>query len=97
MPSTAQTCTCAGFLSQLTPCVVAVEPCGSAHYWARELRKLGHDAPLIAPQFVKPYVKGDKHDAHDAEAICEATSRPGMRYVPVKKRHKPCFGFAADW
>jgi len=72
------------FFRQLTPCVVAMEACGSAHYWARELRKLGHDARLIAPQFVKPYVKGDKHDAHDAEAICEAASRPGMRYVPVK-------------
>ncbi len=72
------------FFRQLPPCLVAMETCGSAHYWARELRELGHTVRLIAPQFVKPYVKGDKHDAHDAEAICEAASRPSMRYVPVK-------------
>ncbi len=72
------------FFRQLPPCLVAMEACGSAHYWARELRELGHTVRLIAPQFVKPYVKGDKHDAHDAEAICEAASRPSMRYVPVK-------------
>lgn len=72
------------FFRQLPPCLVAMEACGSAHYWARELRELGHEVRLIAPQFVKPYVKGDKHDAHDAEAICEAASRPSMRYVPVK-------------
>ncbi|RPR53509.1 IS110 family transposase [Pseudomonas aeruginosa] len=64
------------FFRQLPPCLVAMEACGSAHYWARELRELGHTVRLIAPQFVKPYVKGDKHDAHDAEAICEAASRP---------------------
>jgi transposase len=72
------------FFRRLEPCLVAMEACGSAHYWARELRQLGHEVRLIAPQFVKPYVKGDKHDAHDAEAICEAASRPGMHYVPVK-------------
>lgn len=72
------------FFRQLEPCLVAMEACGSAHYWARELGALGHEVRLIAPQFVKPYVKGDKHDAHDAEAICEAASRPSMRFVPVK-------------
>lgn len=72
------------FFRQLPPCLVAMEACGSAHYWARELGELGHEVRLIAPQFVKPYVKGDKHDAHDAEAICEAASRPSMRFVPVK-------------
>ena len=72
------------FFRRLEPCLVAMEACGSAHYWARELRQLGHEVRLIAPQFVKPYVKGDKHDAHDAEAICEAASRPSMHYVPVK-------------
>lgn len=72
------------FFRQLAPCLVAMEACGSAHYWARELQGLGHEVRLIAPQFVKPYVKGDKHDAHDAEAICEAASRPSMRFVPVK-------------
>src|SRR5436190_17167265 len=58
--------------------------CGSAHHWARELIKLGHEVRLIPPQYVKPYVKGNKHDAADAEAICEAVTRPSMRFVPVK-------------
>lgn len=69
---------------QIEPCRVALEACGSAHYWARELGKLGHEVKLIAPQFVKPYVKSAKNDANDAEAICEAASRPTMRYVEVK-------------
>lgn len=69
---------------QIEPCVVAMEACGSAHYWARELKKLGHETRLIAPQFVKPYVKSGKNDANDAAAICEAASRPSMRYVAVK-------------
>lgn len=72
------------FFRQLEPCVVAMEACGGAHYWARELGKQGHEVRLIAPQFVKPYVKGGKNDANDAEAICEAASRPTMRYVAVK-------------
>lgn len=72
------------FFRQLEPCLVAMEACGSAHYWARELIKMGHEVRLIAPQFVKPYVKSGKNDANDAEAICEAASRPTMRYVPVK-------------
>jgi len=69
---------------QIEPCLVAMEACGSAHYWARELGKLGHEVRLIAPQFVKPYVKSGKNDANDAEAICEAASRPNMRYVSIK-------------
>lgn len=72
------------FFRQLEPCLVAMEACGSAHYWARELMVLGHEVRLIAPQFVKPYVKSGKNDANDAEAICEAASRPNMRFVPVK-------------
>ena len=72
------------FFRQLEPCLVAMEACGSSHYWARELIKLGHEVRLIAPQFVKPYVKSGKNDANDAEAICEAASRPTMRFVPVK-------------
>lgn len=72
------------FFRQLEPCLVAMEACGSSHYWARELTKLGHQVKLIAPQFVKPYVKSGKNDANDAEAICEAASRPNMRFVPVK-------------
>lgn len=72
------------FFCQLEPCLVVMEACGSAHYWARELRTQGHEVRLIAPQFVKPYVKSGKNDANDAEAICEAGSRPSMRYVEVK-------------
>ena len=72
------------FFTRLQPCLVAMEACGSAHYWARKLASLGHTAKLIAPQFVKPYVKGNKHDAADAAAICEAASRPSMRFVAVK-------------
>jgi transposase len=71
-------------LTQLPPCVVGLEACGSAHYWARELRALGHDVRLMAPQFVTPYRKNDKNDGNDAEAICEAVGRPQMRFVPVK-------------
>jgi transposase len=72
------------FFRQIEPCIVAMEACGSAHYWGRELSKLGHDVRLISPQFVKPYVKSGKNDANDAEAICEAASRPNMRYVALK-------------
>jgi transposase len=72
------------FFSKIKPCVAAMEACGSSHYWARRLADLGHTTKLIAPQFVKPYVKGNKHDAADAEAICEAASRPSMRFVAVK-------------
>ena len=73
-----------GFFSQLAPCLVGLEACGSAHYWARELEALGHTVKLISPQFVKPYVKSNKNDARDAEAICEAVTRPSMRFVPIK-------------
>jgi len=66
------------------PCYVGIEACASAHYWAREMGKLGHDVRLIAAQFVIPYRKSGKNDANDAEAICEALSRPNMRFVPVK-------------
>jgi transposase len=72
------------FFANLPPALVGIEACAGAHYWARELIKLGHDARLIAPQFVKPYVKGNKNDANDAEAICEAVGRPSMRFVPLK-------------
>jgi transposase len=72
------------FFANLSPCRIGLEACSGAHYWARELIKLGHDARLISPQFVKPYVKGNKNDANDAEAICEAVGRPAMRFVPIK-------------
>lgn len=72
------------FFANLPPCLVGMEACGSAHYWARTLQALGHDVRLISPQFVKPYVKTNKSDKNDAEAICEAVSRPSMRFVPLK-------------
>jgi transposase len=62
-----------------------MEACGSANHWARELKKLGHEVRLIRPQFVKPYVKSNKNDIADAEAICEAVSRPNMRFAPMKE------------
>jgi len=72
------------FVANLQRCLVAMEACASAHYWAREIEKLGHQVRLIAPRFVRPYVKANKNDASDAEAICEAASRPSMRFVAVK-------------
>lgn len=71
------------FLANLPPCLIGMEACGGAHYWAREMHKLGHEVKLMAPQFVKPYVKGNKTDGNDAAAICEAVSRPRMRFVPI--------------
>ncbi len=73
-----------GFFSNLPPCLVGMEACSGAHHWARRLESLGHTVKLMAPQFVKPYVKSNKHDIADAEAICEAVSRPSMRFVPIK-------------
>ena len=72
------------FFANLPPCLVGMEACGSAHYWARKLIEFGHDVRLMAPNFVKPYVKTNKNDRNDAEAICEAVGRPNMRFVPVK-------------
>jgi transposase len=72
------------FFGKLEPTKIGLEACGAAHHWARELQALGHKAVLLPPQYVKPYVKRNKNDAADAEAICEAMSRPTMRFVPVK-------------
>ena len=72
------------FFANLAPYLIGMEACAAAHHWARKLVTLGHEAKLMAPQFVKPYVKSNKNDARDAEAICEAVSRPNMRFVPVK-------------
>src|SRR3984885_7946195 len=72
------------FFAQRPPCLIGMEACGSAHFWARKLTALGHTVKLMAPQFVKPYVKTNKNDARDAEAICEAVSRPSMRFVAIK-------------
>jgi len=72
------------FFSKLDPCLVGMEACGTSHYWARELGSLGHEVKLMPPAYVKPYVKRGKTDAGDAEAICEAVTRPTMRFVAVK-------------
>jgi transposase len=72
------------FFGRLAPCLVGLEACGSAHYWAREIAALGHTVGMMPPAYVKPYVKRNKTDAADAAAICEAVSRPTMRFVPIK-------------
>ena len=72
------------FFANLSPCLIGMEACASAHYWARKLQQFGHTVKLMPPQYVKPYVKSNKNDAADAEAICEAVGRPNMRFVAVK-------------
>ena len=72
------------FFAKLEPCLIGMEACGTSHYWGRELRALGHDVKLMPPAYVKPYIKRGKSDAADAEAICEAVTRPTMRFVEVK-------------
>jgi len=72
------------FFQKLSPCLVGIEACASAHHWSRELQALGHTVRLMPPAYVKPYVKRQKNDATDAEAICEAVTRANMRFVPTK-------------
>ena len=72
------------FFKRLEPCLIGMEACGTSHHWARELSQLGHEVRLIPPMYVKPYVKRGKSDAIDAEAICEAVTRPTMRFVEIK-------------
>ncbi len=72
------------FFAEIPPCLIGLEACATAHYWARELIALGHEARLMPPNYVKAYVKRNKHDVADAEAICEAVRRPSMRFVPIK-------------
>src|SRR5688572_22480847 len=72
------------FFAQLGPCLIGIEACGTSHHWARELTALGHQVELMPPTYVKAYVRGNKNDAVDAEAICEAVTRPTMRFVPIK-------------
>ena len=71
-------------IANFRPCLIGMEACSGAHYWARQFQAYGHEVRLIPPQYVKPYVKTNKNDANDAEAICEAVSRPNMRFVPIK-------------
>jgi transposase len=72
----------------LHPCLIGIEACATAHHWARELGALGHQVRLMPPAYVKAYVKRNRNDAADAEAICEAVTRPNMRFVPIKCRPK---------
>lgn len=78
----------AAFFANLPPCLIGMEACGGAHYWARPLQAFGHTVKLMAPRFVNPYVKTNKNDAADAEAICEAVARPSMRFVPSKSEEQ---------
>jgi transposase len=81
------------FFEKLAPTVIAIEACGASHHWARLLQSFGHSVKLIPPQLVKPYVKRGKNDSADAEALCEAMSRPTMRFVPVMRRLR----FSGQW
>ena len=89
------------FFAALSPCLVGMEACATAHYWARELRKLGHEVRLMPAKDVKAYVKRNKNDAADAEAICEAVRRPTMRFVTVKSAEQQgrlcSTGCAINW
>ena len=76
------------FINQLPPCLIAMEACGGSNYWGQKFKEMGHDVKLISPQFVKPYVKSNKNDMVDAEAICEAVTRPNMRFVAIKNKEQ---------
>ena len=76
------------FFAELPPCLVGIEACPSAHYWGRELKELGHIVKLMPPSYVKAYLKRSKNDANDAAAICEAVTRPSMRFVPIKTKEQ---------
>ena len=89
------------YFNQLEPCLVGMEACATAHYWGRELRARGQDVKLMPPQFVKPYLKSQKNDMRDAEAICEAVTRPTMRFVSIKTPDQQALlalhGVRDDW
>ena len=76
------------FFAELPPCLVGIEACPSAHHWGRELQALGHTVRLMPPSYVKAYLKRSKNDANDAAAICEAVTRPSMRFVPIKTKEQ---------
>lgn len=76
------------FFANLKPCLIGLEAQGSSNYWARELKGLGHEVRLMSPQFVKPYTKSSKNDRNDAAAICEAVTRPSMRFVSPKTQEQ---------
>src|SRR5512145_3373332 len=80
------------FFQKLSPCLVGIEACATSHHWSRELQALGHNVRLMPPAYVKPYVKRQKNDAADAEAICEAVMRPNMRFLPVKSAEQQANG-----
>jgi transposase len=80
------------FFAAQPSCTVALEACGGAHHWARQLTQLGHEVRLIPPAYVRPFVKRQKNDANDAEAICEAAQRPSMRFVAVKSEQQQAAG-----
>jgi len=82
-------CSGVGVFAGVSSCAVAVEACGGAHYWGREIGKLVHTARLIPPAYVKPFVSRQKNDAADAEVICGAAQRPNMRFVPMKRSSAP--------
>jgi len=79
------------YIANIPPCTIVMESCGGANYWARVFQRSGHTVKLISPQFVKPFVKTNKNDANDVEAITEAASRPSMHFVPIKQvqGHQP--------
>jgi transposase len=83
----------ASFFANLPSCLIGMEACGSAHHWARKLQGLGHTVKLMAPQFVKPYVKTNKNDAADAEAICEAVARPCASCRSRTLNSRPCWRY----
>jgi transposase len=91
----------AEFMTKQPPAIVVMEACGSAHYWAREMSKHGHEVKLIAPHYVKPFVKRQKNDAADAEAIVIAAQRPAMRFVEPSLRSSKavpsCFALESGW